>query len=216
MRPGQGLQNLPSHDALYHDVKEVRRRGVGNPQQPLANLTALLEVARMVSVARTDEAKIEETLRRAVNRLGGMSTTAVSALLGLDHQTRGLKVEDRRARAAEYYDYKTAATFRAHFESPLLMAVATQLMAMRDDPGTNTRRLGLRFGNKHRKAFQERKERALKFSTWGTAFAITKRRLYFDFTLAEGFDLQSGELLAILVALLAIAAGLVIVILLIV
>lgn len=128
----------PSHDALFEDVAEVRSRGVGNEQEPLTDLAALRWAARNASPESQDEEeiddadKIEYALRLAVSRLGGKSAQATEALLGLSKQTRGHTPGVRRGEAVKIYG-RSRETFRVRFETPLLMAVATNLRALVDE-----------------------------------------------------------------------------------
>jgi hypothetical protein len=128
----------PSHDELFADVVIARHRGVGNVEAPLDDLAALRWAARNGCPASHDEdliddaERIEYILRLAVSRLGGKSAQAIEALLGLSMQTRGRTVRFRRGVAAELYG-KSRDTFRSHFETSLLMAVATHLRVLVDE-----------------------------------------------------------------------------------
>jgi hypothetical protein len=125
----------PSHDELFKDVVEARKRGIGNKSKPLLgtddkrvpSLDALLWAARIVSSEDQDERKIEDTLIRAVTRLGGMSAQATAVLLGLTKETRGCAPGFRHERGAEKYAHKHVEYFRTRIAPHLLMEVATQL-----------------------------------------------------------------------------------------
>jgi len=133
----------PSHDELFANMAEVRSRGVGNVEAPLDDLPALRWAARNGCPAShdeylTDAEKIEYILRLAVSRLRGKSAQAIEALLGLSRQTRGRTVGFRRGEAVKLYG-KSRETFRVRFETPLLMAVTTNLRLLVDE-----RRLAIR------------------------------------------------------------------------
>lgn len=118
----------PTEDALFTDVGNVRTHGVGNSQHPLTERPALLALAQLIGRGENDEARIEDVLRRAINRLGGKSGQAMLALLGLDDAT-WLNVTGRQEKAAQAFG-KEPKTFRSHHEKRLLSSLATQLSVL--------------------------------------------------------------------------------------
>jgi hypothetical protein len=125
-----GVESEPSLEELFEELRKARTRGIGNRGKPLVDLAGLLYMARIISAESDDADKIEDALGRAVGRLGGKSTEAVEALLGLAADTQGLLVEDRRKRAAELYDYSGYETFRTRTDPALLLAVANHLQVL--------------------------------------------------------------------------------------
>ena len=122
-------------DSLHTDVGKARTRGVGNVEKPLVDLPALLWAARIIGGDEPeieDDDKIEYALRLAVARLGGQSALAIEALFGLSQLTRDRSTGIRRGSAAKIYGKKPE-YFRAHFEMPLLMALATNLRVLVDE-----------------------------------------------------------------------------------
>jgi hypothetical protein len=122
--------NAPTLDQLFSEMKTIRRYGVGNLDHPPHELPGVSWVARLVSTRDGDAAKVEDALQRAIGHLGGQSADAVAALVGLTDETRGHKVEFRRATAAEKFDNKAPQSFRTHHENPLLSAVAAQFLVL--------------------------------------------------------------------------------------
>jgi hypothetical protein len=124
---------VPSHDQLYREVGLVRTRGPASLAEERSDLPGLLIVANVISSGTNDASKIEDALRGAALRLGGIGTPAVEMLLGLTSDTRSLSVTERRTRAAAAYNYKTYEVFRTRFEPSLLMFVATYLRVLVDE-----------------------------------------------------------------------------------
>jgi predicted flap endonuclease-1-like 5' DNA nuclease len=122
----------PTREGLYDELRQVFRRGVGNPDKPLLDLIGLRQIAQIASLKEHDAEKIEDMLGRATERLGGIDAAAVQALLGLANDTRGHELSFRRETAAKRHNFKTSESFRAHHEKELLMAVATQLLVFAD------------------------------------------------------------------------------------
>jgi hypothetical protein len=121
-----------THDQLYREICLVRTHGMRNLTDVLSKLPGLLDVARLSGSGTDDADKIEDVLRRAVQRLGGMGTAAIEALFGTTRETRGLSVKERRERAAQLYDYKAYEFFRTRIEPSLLMFMATYLHFLAD------------------------------------------------------------------------------------
>jgi hypothetical protein len=128
-----GAMAHPEHDKLYKELGTVRTRGFGNLADRLADLKGLVGVARVVGVGANDTDKIEDAVRQAVRRLGGIGTASMEALFGMGAKTRSLNVTERRTKAAELYDYKSYELFRTRFEPSLLMFVATYLRVLVDE-----------------------------------------------------------------------------------
>ncbi|MHB8242652.1 MAG: hypothetical protein ACYDHN_11745 [Solirubrobacteraceae bacterium] len=122
----------PTHDEVAADIAAVRKRGVGNVRKPLVDLVALSWVAERACPDDPDDGgveaaeKIEYVIRQAVSRLGGKSTQAAEALLGLSYDTLGHSVYDRREKAAALHG-KSYETFRVRYETALLTMVAAYL-----------------------------------------------------------------------------------------
>jgi hypothetical protein len=124
------MTSVPTDDALYADLRAARTRGLNNPDKPLDDLKALLEVAQVVSLERDESAKLEDALKKAIERLGGAAAASIMALMGLTSETRGHGVKFRRIKAAALYDFKTYEVFRKRHEPALLMSVATHLSVL--------------------------------------------------------------------------------------
>jgi hypothetical protein len=124
------MTSVPTDDALYADLRAARTRGLNNPDKPLDDLKALLEVAQVVSLERTESAKLEDALKKAIERLGGVAAASIMGLMGLTGETRGHGVKFRRIKAAALYDFKTYEVFRKRHEPALLMSVATHLSVL--------------------------------------------------------------------------------------
>jgi hypothetical protein len=122
-----------THDQLYREIGLVRTRGMGNLRDVLSELPGLLDVARLSGSGTDDADKIEDVLSQAVQRLGGMGSSAIKALFGISSETRSLSVKKRRERAAQLYGYKAYEVFRTRFETSLLMFVATYLHLLVDE-----------------------------------------------------------------------------------
>lgn len=124
------MPSVPTDDALYADLRAARTRGLDNPDKPLDDLEALREVAQVVSLEGNESAKLEEALKKAIERLGGVAAASVMALMGLTSETRGHGVKFRRIKAAALYDFKAYEVFRKRHEPALLMSVATHLSVL--------------------------------------------------------------------------------------
>lgn len=123
----------PAHEDLYREVGLVRTKGVADLPALVSEVPLLGEIADVIGAGAEAAERIEDALRKSVQRLGGMGTPALEALFGLDPATRGLGVAGRRTAAAEIYDYKAYEVFRTGHEPSLLMFVATYLRVLVDE-----------------------------------------------------------------------------------
>ena len=102
-------------EALHHHLKRVRRRGARASRilQYTPELVELLYPATLCPDLDAEERSmaVEHLIRRAVDVIGGDEGHALAITLGLLPGLMGMRLNDRRKRAAEYMGI-TADTWR--------------------------------------------------------------------------------------------------------
>ena len=117
--------------ALVSELRLLRERGLA--QLPKLELNEMARVARLIDPdpETDDRARIESSLRRAVEQLGGGPYGEAGGLLfGLIQGTRAHSSRVRREEAAAAID-KVADTFRKSYEPAMIEEIADNLIGLR-------------------------------------------------------------------------------------
>lgn len=138
---GHGEGEAIGESAVFRDLGRLRTRGYWNLRG--LEVPAVTALARQLgpSGTTTDAVRIEKALKAGVERLGNSEyAEAAALLLGVAPRSRGLRVGERREKAAKVLGEMSSETFRTRHEKVLLEDLAGQLcsLAIRSSQGATT------------------------------------------------------------------------------
>ena len=120
----------PRHDALVEDLQVIREKGL--PKLRTLVIPNMVSASRFVEddAQADDVVSVENTLRKAVGRLGGGDYgDEASLLFGLVGGTRGMTPTERRRMAGDAVGV-SAETVRTRHQADLVSDVASQVLAL--------------------------------------------------------------------------------------